>query len=357
MSTRTAKIRRFAAGVLVAALSMSVAACGKSGGAAQPAGDGPKALTAAVPYPGPEANLPTRYPDPVRTGAPVDVGIACAACQVPGVALAADQARKTIEDLGGKVTLLDAGGDPQKQLNQFKQLVAQHVQAIIVQPLVETAMAPAFLDAKAAGIAVITIGSPGDTTRPLLPGVVSDVTFGLDRAAFEKAQHLAMNLPKGAEIGVLGYGVPSDSVKYGVDRTAYWAEQFGLKIAQRADVSELTVNAGQVAGTGMLQRNPDIQAVVSFTDAVTSGVLVAARQLNRRQVFVCANDYDKNGYQAVSTKNGSCSVRWDWEDLGRFAAQAAYFAGTAQGTLPRIVTTGGGTLVTKDNYESVPVVG
>ncbi|GAA3529072.1 hypothetical protein GCM10022222_10170 [Amycolatopsis ultiminotia] len=353
MSPRTGKIRRF--GALLLVLPILTSACSGSGGSPANA-SGPKALTHAEPYTGPEAGLPTRYPEPTKTNAGINVGIACAACQIPGVALGASAARKTIEGLGGRVTLLDAGGDPQKQLSQFRQFVAQRVQAIIVQPLVETAMAPAFVDARVAGIPVITIGSPGDTTKPLLPGVTSNVTFGLDQAAFTKARYLAMSLPKDAEIGVLGYGVPSDSVKYGVDRTEYWAQQFGLKIAQRSDVPDLTINAGQVAGTAMLERNPGIKAVVSFTDAITAGVLVSARQLNKRDVIVCGTDYDKNGYQAVSTKNGSCSVRWNWEGLGKSVAQAAYLAATKQ-TTPPVVSAGGGTLVTKDNYEQVPVVG
>lgn len=345
-------------GVGVGALAaIALTACSSSGSSTTSSSSGPHALTTAVAYSGPEASLPTAYPAVKSTGKTIKIGIACAACQVPGVALAARNAQEEIQSLGGQAILLDAGGDPQKQLNNFKQLLAEHVEAIIIQPLVESAMTPVFTTAKAAGVAVVTIGSPGDTSQPLLPGVVSNVTFGLDKAAFAKAQYLAMNLPKDAEIGVIGYGVPSDSVKYGVDRTAYWAQQFGLKIAQRTDASDLTVSAGQTAATGMLQRHPHIAAVVTFTDAISAGVLVAARQLNRPNVMACANDYDKNGYQVVSSGNGSCSVRWNWEHLGQYAAEAAYLTATKQATVPEVVTTGGGVLVTKANFETVPVVG
>jgi ABC-type sugar transport system substrate-binding protein len=319
--------------------------------------DASPALTEQMTYDGPEAELPLEYPAPATTDEEVTIGVVCAVCQVPGVALLTEQAQAQAEELGARVIATDAGGDPQKQLNQVRQLIAQGAQAIIVQPLVETAMAPAFEEAEAKGVSVITIGAPGDTTQPLLPGVVSNVTFGLDKAAFAKAQHLASTLPEGAEIGVIGYGVPSDSVKYGVDRTAYWAEQFGLEVVQQSDVTELTATAGQTAATALLQRHPELRAIVSFTDAVSAGALTAARLLNRPDVVVCANDFDKFGYSAVTSVPGSCSVRWDWEGLGSQAAVAAYESANGQSGLPPVVTTDGGQLVTSENVEEVDVVG
>lgn len=322
-----------------------------------PSPDGARALAEPTDYTGPEAGLPTSYPSSGTAGERLKIGYVCAACQLAGVALASQEAREKVESLGGEFVLLDAGGDPQKQLNQFKQLVAQGAQAIIVQPLVETAMAPAFVEASAAGIPVITIASPGDTTKPLLPGVRSNVTFGLDKSAFDKAQYLALTLPLGAEIGVIGFGVPSDSISYGVDRTIYWAEQFGLNVVQQSDVSEITANAAQVAGTALLQRNPNLQAIIAPTDLLASGAYTAARQLGKPNVMVCGNDYDKAGYTNVATKNGSCTVRWNWEDLGGFAAEAAYSSATTSADLPQVVTTGGGVLITRENFESIPAVG
>lgn len=358
MGNRAGVLRSAGKAVAGLALVVAVASCSapatSSGGAAAA---GPKALESAVEYDGPEASLPTSLPPIKTTGQPVTVGIACAACQIAGVKLQADETAKTIEGLGGKVITLDAGGDAQKQLNQFRQLVAQGVNAVIIQPLVETAMAPVFADAAAKGVSVITVGAPGDTTKPLQPGVVSNVTFGLDRAAFQKAQYFASTLPKGAQFGLIGFGVPSEGISYGVERSRYWAEKFGLTFAQQVDISELTVTAGQTAGTAMLQRNPEIRAVMSFSDEAASGVFTAARLLNKPDVMVCGNDFDKLGQAVVASGNGSCDIRWDFEKLGALSAQAAYMAATHQGPIPPMMTSGGGVLVNPANVKDVPVVG
>lgn len=345
-----------AAGVAIALLIL--AGCGNSSdGASSPNKSEIDTSIASLKYDGPESKLAMAYPEFKTNGQKVKIGFACPACQIPGELEQANKMKAEVEKLGGTFVLADSGGDPQKQLNQFKQMIVQGVQAIILQPLVESAMAPAFEEAAKKGVAVITIVTPGDVTQPLQPGVVSNVTLGFDQAAFNKAQYFASILPKGSEVGLIGFGVPSAGIKYLTDRTKYWVEKFGLKVADQVNITDLTVQAGQTAGTSILQRHPNVKAVISFNDESANGVLNAARLLGKKDVMVCGQDFAKIGYTSVSTENGSCDVRWDNAGIGKLTADAAYMAVTKQNLpLPKSVTTGGGTLVTPKNYKSVDVV-
>lgn len=358
MSARQGRLTRGLIGLAVTGALMAMTGCGSStsDGTSTPK-EGPNKAVLKMTYDGPESKIPTSYPDFKNTGQKFTVGLACPACQSPFLLAQVNAAKAEVERLGGKLIVTDAGGDPQKQLNQFKQMVAQGVQAIILQPLVESAMAPSFVAAEKKGIAVVSIVDPADTTKPLQDGVVTNVTLGFDQAAFQKAQYLASVLPKGAEFAAIGYGVPSAGLEYLTSRQIYWAKKFGLKFTTQVNINDITAAAGVTAGSSVLSRYPNVKAVMSFDNNPVSGFLTAARTSGKNGILVCGQNFDKLGFTIVREGNG-CDLRWDAEGSGKLTADAAYMAITKQNLpLPKVVTAGGGTLVTPDNYKTLKVIG
>jgi ribose transport system substrate-binding protein len=354
-----------ACALAVSGLVAALAGCGSSddassAGASASASTSTSASTtattapASVPaYDGPEANLPKEYPAFKVTGEKVKIGISCPVCSVPGLAAQVKLQEAEIRKLGGTPIVHDAQGSVQSQLSQVKQLIVQGAQAIIIQPLDATSMTPAFKLAKQKGVAIIGISTPGNAADPLPEGIVTNVEFGLDQMAYNKMKYLASKLEKGSEFAVLGFAVPNPAIAYTATRYKYWGEKLGLKFGTQVDVQQVTPAAGQVAGTSIFSRSPDAKAVVAFSDEPAAGVVVAARLSRKPDVIVCGNDYDANGQKMVASGKG-CDTNWAQDVIAKQTVSAAYQVITKQNLpLPKQVTSGGGTLVTPDNYKSV----
>lgn len=76
---------------------------------------------------------------------------------------AVDEAKKAGRDV--QLVVVDAAGDPQTQIQQMNNLVLQGVNAIVLEPLSDTALNGAIDNAVDAGIPVITCGT-GSVTNP-----------------------------------------------------------------------------------------------------------------------------------------------------------------------------------------------
>jgi len=71
----------------------------------------------------------------------------------------AEEAVSFSKQIGIQATVLDPQGDPSKQFNQMQDMIAQHMDAIILWPTSEKALIPAVRQAYNAGIPVITTNS------------------------------------------------------------------------------------------------------------------------------------------------------------------------------------------------------
>ncbi|MDA3919909.1 MAG: sugar ABC transporter substrate-binding protein [Salinisphaera sp.] len=71
----------------------------------------------------------------------------------------ADTAAEYTKQLGVKATIMDPQGDPSKQFSQIQNLIAEHVDAMVVWPTSAVAVTPAIRRAHAAGIPVIISNS------------------------------------------------------------------------------------------------------------------------------------------------------------------------------------------------------
>jgi len=154
----------------------------------------------------------------------------------------------------GKIIYTTAGGDTQKEISDFKSLVAQHVDVIIFFPDAGDALLPAVRDATNQGIVAIShsygkIGEPG-TDYPTF--VAEDVCL-LGKLF---AQKLNENVGTG-KVAFLG-GTPGNPL------SAYWQSceepelSKDLTLVGRADTS-WTQQGTLEAVSGLISSNPDIK--------------------------------------------------------------------------------------------------
>jgi ABC-type sugar transport system substrate-binding protein len=159
--------RRLIAAAAVLSTSIALVACGstsKTGGdgtAAQTTGTG--AATAAqttgaatVAFASPETKLPGGYPEP-QGNKPLTIGFASPTSASEAIQVLEQSMKASAEALGGKVVILDAQLDVDKQVSNIQQLVAQKVDAIVVFPLDPHAVVPAVEQARKAGIPAVAI--------------------------------------------------------------------------------------------------------------------------------------------------------------------------------------------------------
>jgi ribose transport system substrate-binding protein len=303
----------------------------------------------AVPkgYTGVEATLPTAYKPPrIVAGAGCTIGF-----QNP---IAANETLSYLQRaivaeakrLKCKSIVLDDALSVDKQVSNMEQLLAQRVGAIIFYPLDPRATAPVLAKAKRQGVPVIAIDASFGTTKPVA-GITTQVWQGRDIQAYLQAAGLTA-AKKGAKLGLIGIGIPVPALKYLNRREAFWAKRAGHTVLGTQDNPSDDVTGGEQAANGLLQRYPDMDAVIGYNDPSALGAVAAARGAGRTLTVVGLNG-SSDGIEAVRGGRIAATVQVDPVGWGVQTTRAAYSLITKQNLpLPRIIVRPA-RLVTKAN--------
>ena len=264
--------KRHKAGVLCAAAALAALTITTTIGAS------PSAVPSG--YKGIEAKLPTAYKVPAkRSGTSCTIGF-----QSP---IAANETlsywqRAVVAQgkaYGCRVITLDDALDPDKQVSNMEQLLAQNADVIIFYPLDPKATTPVLRKARSQGVPVLAVDASFGNTKAV-PLITSQVWQGRDIQAYLQAQAMA-RAKKGAKLGLIGIGVPVPALKYLNKREAQWAKQFGLSVVGSRDNPSDDVTGGEKAANGLLQAYSDMDAVIGYNDPSALGAVVAARGAGR----------------------------------------------------------------------------
>lgn len=256
-----------------------------------------------------------------------------------------------VEELGGKFINQDAGGDPDKQVSDIEQLVAQEVDALVVFPLDAKAVTPALKKAQDAGIPVLGIEMNLDSTDPG-PGVDTQIWQGRDYASYLQAQAAAELMEPGATFAQIGFAVPVPTIEKSVERAAFWAEEYGLMTGPRADNQTDDIAGGEEAMTEILGQNPDIQGLIAYNEESATGAAAATRQQGS-DIPLVGNNGGSLGFQSVEAGTIDATVKFQVPDIGRCAVWGAY--DLAQGTdVPETVIAPQPALITSETIADVP---
>ncbi len=192
-------------------------------------------------------------------------------------------AQAEAKKIGASVLLEDANHDLGVQTNEMDDFIQKHVDLILLNAVDSAGIAPAVQRAVQAGIPVIAVdvGAQG--------GVSATVASDNVAAGRLACQYMADRLKGQGKIAILD-GPPVTAV---TDRIkgcmAVLAATPGLQVMAR-QVGNGDRTTGLELGTSILTANPHLDAIFAINDPEGLGVELAAKQANRKDLFIVAVD-------------------------------------------------------------------
>lgn len=283
------KARTLIAGGLAAAVTLSMAACGR-GGATAAAGGGNVTIGLAV------ANLQADFFNQIKQSVTAE-------------------AKKE----GVKVVVADAHGDAATQVNQIQDFISRQVKAIIYIPAGATAASVPVKAATRAKIPVITV----DRNPPDAPGKSFIATDSVAAAKTLGEYVIKKSGGKGnlailqGQIGTTpqvdrqkGFGqalATAPGIKVVTQQPADWAQDKAFSVAQ-----------------DMIQSHPDINIFWGQADAMALGAAQAVRGAGGgRKYTIVGFDGDVAGLKAVRSGTIDATMVQQTQKMGRMAVQTA----------------------------------
>ncbi len=191
-----------------------------------------------------------------------------------------------------QVYYTDSQGKADKQVSNIEDLIAKHVDGILITPIDPTAVVPAIDKAMAAGIKVCLAGARADTTNYTCYVNADDKEFGT-----VGAQWLADKLGgKGNIIALNGMAGISTSEDRFAGAKEVFAKYPGIKIVGQA-AADWDYAKGKTAAANLLAANPRIDGVWSQGGEMTRGAIEAFQAANRTLVPMTGED--NNGFLKV----------------------------------------------------------
>ena len=218
---------------------------------------------------------------------------------------------------GSNVVVTDANADPQKQLADMENLLAQNVSAIIVVPFDEKAILPAIETANKKNIPVIAI--------TFIPNakVATTVAASGDYANGKATGELLVKKMGGkGKLAVIDLGFSLWRIDQRIQGFEDAIKASDIKVVARysgADQAKI-----QDAVSSILTANPDLNAVwATFSNQVV-GASDALRAANRKDVLLSGIDADKAIIERIKEGWITGTAAQFPKEHGRLAAEAAF---------------------------------
>jgi ABC-type sugar transport system substrate-binding protein len=343
--------------------AVGITACGSSGDSSTTASEAATtksattATTQPAAYDGPESKLPSSLPDPTpKQGFKYKVGILMTTTAQPALLATIAGVKAETEKLGGTVVgPLDAQLNPNTQASQLDQLITQGVDAIILNPVDPTALAPGIAKAQADGIKIVTQDSPPTAGEALQDGVSADFLEGRDTAVAGLAAAAAEADP-GGTFATIGLGIPIPILQYSVKRQAYWAERLGMTNAGDVDIKEDTSGAAAEALNTIVAQNPDISTVFCYNDQCGQAVAQAAKA-NGKDIKVWGQNGEPAAFESIKADRLYGTWNANFYEVGRQMSIGVYDLLTDQNLPLAKQYAVGGEVVTAENVDSASALG
>jgi ribose transport system substrate-binding protein len=209
-------------------------------------------------------------------------------------------------------------GDVGRQTELVEQMIAQHVDAIVIAPADSKAQVAVCKKAQEAGIVVVNIDNKLDA------GVLADkgvkVPFvGPDnrKGAKLEADFLAKQLKPGDPVAMVE-GIPTafngQQRKLGFEDAI---KEAGLNLVTSQSGSWEMAKANQVV-SAMITEHPDLKAILCANDSMALGAVAALKAANRSDVLVI-------GYDGISAVNDLIKEGKIFATIAQYADKLAVF--------------------------------
>lgn len=221
--------------------------------------------------------------------------------------------------LGVRLVVLDAQNDPSRQLAGIEDLIAQKVDALLINPTDSSAIVPAVLAANRAGIPVLTVDRGADGGR-VAAHIASDNVAG-GRMAGELIGKLLNGRGKVVEL----VGIPGTSAAR--DRGAGFNEVVGkyagIEVVARQEAG-FDRARGLTVMENILQAQPRIDAVFAHNDEMALGAITAIEAAGRaKEIKVVGFDATADAVKAVQDGRMLATIAQKPRLMGELAVEAA----------------------------------
>lgn len=303
MLTQTRKMRRLLALFLV--LGVVAAACGNDGD------DGETT---------PEAIDGEATADDAPSEAALDedftVGFSLATGANPYLATMSESVGAYVQNAGGDFTVVDANLDPNKQIADIDQLVAQGVDAIAFVAFDERSVGPALERAQDAGIKVFAFGFElnydGEPPSGAVDGQVLD---DRPQMAREQAAYLNERLDGGGEVAYIDFGFPVPALQFSYQAFEQDLGQYAeLSLVERFENPSDDSAGGRTQADAALTAHPDLDAIVAYSDPTALGAAAAVSSAGKDgEVLVLGTQMQPEGVEAI--ERGALTASWDGQPV------------------------------------------
>ncbi|NLG69976.1 MAG: ribose ABC transporter substrate-binding protein RbsB [Firmicutes bacterium] len=228
-------------------------------------------------------------------------------------------AEQKAAELGIRLIVLDAQNDPGRQLAGIEDLIAQRVDAILINPTDSSAVVPAVLAANRAGIPVLTVDRGADGGK-VAAHIASDNVAGGRMAGELIAQVLG-----GSGNVVELEGIPGTSAAR--DRGAGFNEVMrqypAIRIVARQEAG-FDRARGLTVMENILQAQPRIDAVFAHNDEMALGALTAIEAAGRLgEIKVVGFDATADAVKAVEEGRMLATVAQQPRLMGALGVETA----------------------------------
>ena len=267
------------------------------------------------------------------------IGLSVSTQNNPFFVTLVEGAEAAAQELGVKLTVVDAGDDVTKQASDIEDLVSKQVGVLIVNPVDSDAVSSAVSSAVSRGVKVISVDRA-------VNGVDIDCQIASDNVAGAEmaTQYIVDTLGEGIKVAELQGTVGASAA---IDR----GQGFHNVADEKLDVvSSQPANFDRTEGMSvmenMLQSNGDIQAVFAANDEMALGAVEAISGAGK-DIMVVGFDATDDAIEAIKAGRMDATIAQQPDLIGKTAVEQAVKlinGETIDKAIPVEVT-----LITKDN--------
>lgn len=243
------------------------------------------------------------------------IGFSISTLNNPFFVTLSDGAKEQAEEMGAKLTVIDAQDDAAKQASDVEDLIQQGVDLILINPTDSEAVVATVQSANDAGIPVITVDRSSEGGE-----VVSHIASDNKAGGVLAGQYMVSLLGEAAKVVELE-GIAGSSAAR--DRGAGFNE---IATGQLDVVAKQTANFNRAEGLtvmeNILQANPDITGVFAHNDEMALGALEAVEAAGK-DIKVIGFDATDDAVNSVQEGKLAGTVAQKPELIGKKAVEAA----------------------------------
>ena len=227
----------------------------------------------------------------------------------------ADSVKAEAAKQGVEVKIVDAQNDPAKQANDISDLIQQHVDVLIVNPVDSAAVGNSVISANEAKIPVITVDRSSDS-GDVATHIASNNIKGGEMAA----DFLVQILGEGAEVAEFE-GIPGASATRERGEGFHNIADNKLKVLAKQS-ADFDRSKGLTVAENMIQANAGIKAIFAHNDEMALGAISAAKSANKN-IMIVGFDGTEDGMKAVEDGDLVATIAQQPDKMGEMGVDAA----------------------------------